>query len=230
MADVVGIQAVRSALRDDAGRARCLYLQQGRRDARINELIVLAKQAGVRYQSMDANWFRRRQAGAAHQGAILDCQEIELADEAELAFRWPNFPQAPLILVLDGVTDPRNLGACLRSANAARVDAVVLPKRHSAPINEATMKTAQGGVEGLFIVSVTNLARTLAWLRDRGVWVIGTADTAEHSWHEIDATVPLALVLGGEEKGLRRLTREHCDQLVKIPMAGSVSSLNSTLR
>ena len=128
--------------------------------------------------------------------------------------------------MLDGITDPRNLGAILRSANAASVDAVILPKRRTAPLNEAALKTAQGGVEGLCIVHVTNLARTLRWLKERGVWVVGAADTADVDWHHVDADVPLAVVLGSEDKGLRRLTRELCDQLVRIPMGGSVSSLN----
>jgi 23S rRNA (guanosine2251-2'-O)-methyltransferase len=226
VADVVGIQAARAVLRDDAGRARCLYLQRGRRDARFSELIALAKETAVRFQTMDATWFKRRQQDAAHQGVILDCQELEIADEGSLRERWPELPDVPLVLILDGITDPRNLGACLRSANGAHVDVVILPKRRSAPLNEAALKTAQGGAENLFIVNVTNFARTLEWLKAQGLWIIGADDTANMAWHEMDARVPVAVVVGSEGKGLRRLTKEHCDQLVAIPMLGSVSSLN----
>jgi 23S rRNA (guanosine2251-2'-O)-methyltransferase len=203
-----------------------LYVQRGRRDARINELIGLARQAGVRYQAMDASWFARRQPDVAHQGVILDCQELALADERALRAHWASLPDAPLVLVLDGITDPRNLGACLRSANGAGVDVVIMPKRNAAPLNAAAMKTAQGGSEGLFIAAVTNLARTLDWLQAQGVWIVGAADEADAAWHTIDAAGPLALVVGSEDRGLRRLTREHCDQLVQIPMLGTVNSLN----
>jgi 23S rRNA (guanosine2251-2'-O)-methyltransferase len=175
---------------------------------------------------MDPVWFKRRHKDTAHQGVVLDCQELDVADEDALREMWPTLPATPLVLVLDGITDPRNLGACLRSANGANVDVVILPKRNSAPLNEVALKTAQGGAEGQFIVNVTNLARTLRWLQEQGVWIVGAADSADVSWHEIDASVPLALVMGSEDKGLRRLTAEHCDQLVKIPMLGSVSSLN----
>jgi 23S rRNA (guanosine2251-2'-O)-methyltransferase len=118
------------------------------------------------------------------------------------------------------------LGACLRTANAAGVDAVILPKRNSAPLSAVALKTAQGGAEDLFIVQVTNLARCLTWLRDQGVWLLGADGEGEHVWHAMDTKVPLGLVMGSEGKGLRRLTRSLCDQLVSIPMLGRVESLN----
>ena len=127
---------------------------------------------------------------------------------------------------MDGLTDPRNLGACLRSANAAGVDAVVLPKRNSAPLNDVALKTAQGGAEQLFIAEVSNLARAIKALKNQGVWVFGADGDAEQSHTSADFTAPCALVMGNEGKGLRRLTKELCDHLVAIPMRGTVASLN----
>ena len=157
---------------------------------------------------------------------MLECHARELADEQALKTAWPNFGERPLVLVLDGVTDPRNLGACLRAANAAGVDAVILPKRNSAPLSAVALKTAQGGAEDLFIVQVTNLARCLTWLREQGVWLLGADGDGDQVWHAMDSSVPLGLVMGSEGKGLRRLTRSLCDQLVSIPMLGAVESLN----
>ncbi len=226
MSDVVGIQAVRAVLRETPELARGLYLQVGRRDARVNELIDMAKRAGVRHQSMESTWFRRRAPDTAHQGVLLECQERALAKEADLFARWDSFGAQPLILVLDGITDPRNFGACLRSASGAGVDAVIVPKRNSAPLSPVALKTAQGGAEDLFIVEVTNLARTLKALAQRGVWIVGTDGEATASYVDMDANGALALVMGSEGKGMRRLTKTLCDQLVYIPMSGSVSSLN----
>jgi len=228
MSDTYGVQAVRAVLREARERARVLYTLRGRRDARMNEIIALAKDAGIRHQSMEAAWFRRRVGEGRHQGVLIECHEIELAGEAEL---WAQLdartqPTPLLILVLDGVTDPRNFGACLRSANGAGVDAVIVPKRKTAPLSPVALKTAQGGAEDLFIVEVVNLARTLRGLAERGVWIVGAAGESELAYHEYDARGATALVMGGEGEGLRRLTREHCDTLVHIPMAGSVDSLN----
>ena len=226
MDEVIGIQATRALLRENAQLARCLYIQRGRRDARMNELIGMAKEAGVRFQVVDDAWFRRRAADHKHQGVLVECHAREIADEPALKKAWPKLGERPLILVLDGITDPRNLGACLRTANAAGVDAVILPKRNSAPLSAVALKTAQGGAEDLFIVQVTNLARCLTWLREQGVWLLGADGDGEQTWHAMDSSVPLAVVMGSEGKGLRRLTRSLCDRLVSIPMRGAVESLN----
>ena len=226
MSDVIGIQAVRAVLRESPQRARNLFVMRGRRDARVNELITLARAAGVRHQSVDGQWFRRRAADQAHQGVLLECHELALAAEQTLFDHWDSFGPAPFLLVLDGVTDPGNFGACLRSANAAGVDAVIVPKRNSAPLSPVALKTAQGGAEDLLIVEVTNLARFLDTLAERRVWIVGADGEAPTAYTEVDASGPLALVMGSEGKGLRRLTKVHCDQLVHIPMQGSVSSLN----
>ena len=226
MSDVFGIQAARSVLRQDPERARRLYVQRGRRDARMSELIALARDAGIRHQAMDAQWFRRRVGDAAHQGVVLECHEVALAGMDDLLERWQNLGPEPLVLILDGITDPRNFGACLRSASGAGVDAVIVPKRKSAPLSAVALKTAQGGVEDLLIVEVTNLVRAMQTLRELRVWIVGTDGEATMNYTDMRCDGPLAIVMGSEEKGLRRLTREHCDQLVQIPMRGSVASLN----
>ena len=226
MDEVIGKQAVRAALGAAPAKARCLYFAKGRRDARIQELLELARAAGVRYQAVDDAWFKRRTPNLNHQGVLLECHSRAVADEQALKDQWPALGETPLLLVLDGITDPRNLGACLRTANAVGVDAVILPKRNSAPLSPVAMKTAQGGAEGLFIVQVTNLARCLSWLRDQGVWILGADAEGEALWQSVDARPATALVMGSEGDGLRRLTRTLCDQLVSIPMVGSVESLN----
>ncbi len=226
MDEIIGIQAVRAALRDTPALGRTLYLMKGRRDARYNELIGMAREAGVRYQTVEDAWFKRRALEGAHQGVLLECHIRTLADEQELQSRWPELGAAPLVLVLDGVTDPRNFGACLRTANAAGVDVVIVPKRNSAPLSAVALKTAQGGAEDLFIVQVTNLARTLSWLRDQGVWLFGADAEGDEVWQSLDSSTATALVMGSEGSGLRRLTRSLCDKLVSIPMLGKVESLN----
>jgi len=201
-------------------------LMKGRRDARFNELIGMARESGVRYQVMDEAWFKRRDIEGAHQGVLLECHTRQLADEKTLQQRWAELGPTPLILVLDSITDPRNLGACLRTANAAAVDVVIVPKRNSAPLSAVAMKTAQGGAEDLFIVQVTNLARTLTWLKEQGVWLFGADADGDEVWQSLDSATATALVMGSEGRGLRRLTRSLCDKLVSIPMLGKVESLN----
>ena len=175
MSDVVGILAVRTVLRSSPELARCLYVQKGRRDARVNELIGMAREQGIRFQTVEAAWFKRRVTdGEAHQGVLLEQRPMSLPTEEDLLSASENWPKPRTILVLDGVTDPRNIGACLRTANGAGVQALVLPKRKSGSLNAAALKTAQGGQEGVMVVEVTNLARFLKHTRDAGFWLIGT--------------------------------------------------------
>ena len=225
MSQVVGIHPVTALLAEAPERVRVIYVQRGRRDARMSELVSAARSHGVRVEFADRQWMDGRVDGR-HQGVIADCHDLALADEKELETRWAEFERPLLILVLDGITDPRNLGACLRSANAAGVDAVLLPRRRSAPLNEAALKAAAGGAEGLLIVEVANLARRLEWLQDRGVWVIGADGEGEAAWTAADFRVDCAIVMGSEGEGMRALTRKLCDQVVRIPMQGTVSSLN----
>ena len=221
---VFGVHAVASLLADDASRVRALWVQSGLRSERLGTLIDQAKRAGIRVESHPREQLSARAEGA-HQGVLAFCHAMALADEHELERRWPDFVR-PLLLVLDGVLDPRNLGACLRSAEAAGVDAVLLPKRRSAPVSAVARKVASGAAEQLFIVEVSNLARRLEWLKKQGVWLVGASGDAAVGYASVDFTVPTALLLGGEEQGLRKLTREACDYLVSIPMHGKVSSLN----
>lgn len=221
---VFGVHAVASLLAEDSTRVRGLWVQSGLRSERIGALIEQAKRAGIRVESHPRVELNARAEGA-HQGVLAFCHAMALADEQELERRWPDFTQ-PLLLVLDGVLDPRNLGACLRSAEAAGVDAVLLPKRRSAPLSAVARKVASGAAEQLFIVEVSNLARRLQWLKKQGAWLVGAMGDASVAYSSVDLRVPTVLLLGGEEQGLRKLTRQACDYLVSIPMRGKVSSLN----
>ncbi len=225
MSQVYGVHAVAALLERDPERVRVLHVQRGRRDRRMAELVAAARERGIRVELAERAWLDRRAQGR-HQGVLADCQALAPADEKTLERLWPDLPEPRLVLVLDGVTDPRNLGACLRSANAAGVQAVLLPRRRSAPLNEAALKTAAGGAEGLLLVEVANLARRLEWLKERGVWVIGADGDAETPWSEADFGASCAIVLGSEGEGMRALTRKLCDQTVRIPMSGTVASLN----
>jgi 23S rRNA (guanosine2251-2'-O)-methyltransferase len=225
MSQVYGLHAVAALLAEDPGRVRVIHVQRGRRDDRIGAIVDAARASGIRVEPAERPWLDRRCDGA-HQGVVADCHDIRLADEAELEERWDSLAEPRLILVLDGLTDPRNLGACLRSANAAGVQAVLLPRRRSAPLNEVALKTAAGGAEGLLLVEVANLARRLDWLQTQGVWIIGADGSADLDWHRADLAGNCAIVVGSEGEGMRALTRKHCDQLVRIPMLGRVSSLN----
>mgnify|MGYP001470136648 FL=1 len=226
MEKVVGIHAVRSALRDSAMSPRCLYVLQGRRDARISELIGLSRDRRIRYQVVPRDWFEKKNLEFNHQGVLLEMQSIKLMNDRDFKYCCEQGDMPRLILIVDGMTDPRNLGACLRSANAAGVDAVLLPKRRIAPLSSTVMRVAQGGCEELSLVEIGNIARTLTWLRERGVWIIG-ADVAGGSiWESNLDNRSVALVVGDEGKGLRRLTKERCDEMVAIPMFGTVESLN----
>lgn len=222
---VCGIHAVTAALRDSPARVRVVYCQTGRLDARIRAVLEDARAAGVRVERVERRQLDRL-AGPGHQGIAAHCHELAMADERAFAEHLVGLPEPWLMLALDGVTDPRNLGACLRSAEAAGVQAVLLPRRRSAPLNAAALRAAAGAAEALYLVEVSNLARRLEWLRDRGVWVIGADGGAETPWTEADLRGNCLVVLGSEDRGLRQLTARCCDQLVGIPMAGAVSSLN----
>ena len=225
MSEIYGLHAVTAALEQAPERIRVLYVQKGRGDRRKEALADQARSLGVRVEFVDRSWLDRKAEGA-HQGVLAQRLALEMADEKAFEAAWPELPGPRLVLALDGVQDPRNLGACLRSAGAAGVQAVLLPKRNSAPVNAAALKTAAGVAENLFLVSVTNLARRLDWLKSQGAWVTGAAGEAEAAYYEADLTGDTVMVMGGEEKGLKRLTREKCDQLVRIPMAEGVESLN----
>lgn len=222
---IYGLHAVEALLRHHPKRVKQVWLAEGRGDPRVQVLIELAAQARVSVgqcerREMDA-WVE-----GVHQGVVADVSPSQVWGEAMLEELLDRAEGPPLLLVLDGVTDPHNLGACLRTADAAGALAVIVPKDKSATLNATVRKVACGAAEVIPLVAVTNLARTLEKLQQRGLWVVGTAGEAEQSLYDQDLTGPIVLVMGAEGRGMRRLTREHCDYLVRLPMAGSVSSLN----
>jgi 23S rRNA (guanosine2251-2'-O)-methyltransferase len=223
---VFGLHAVRSLLERNPARISLLLALETRRDARMDEILALADKANVPVRRVARQELDERVPGVAHQGVLAETGGAPGLGEHDLPAFIESLDRPPFLLILDSVQDPHNLGACLRSADAAGVDAVIIPKDKSAPLNATVRKVACGAAETIPVVRVTNLARTLRALRDAGVWIYGAAGEAETSLYDTDLSGPLALVLGGEGKGLRRLTREHCDGLLSIPLAGSISSLN----
>ncbi len=213
---IYGVHAVEALLRHHPKRVKQIWLAEGRSDPRVQTLLQLAGENRVPVGRVEG----------VHQGVVADVSPSQVWGEAMLDELLDRTEGAPLILVLDGVTDPHNLGACLRTADAAGALAVVVPKDKSATLTPAVRKVACGAAEVIPLVAVTNLARTLEKLQQRGLWVVGTAGEAEQELYQQDLTGPTILIMGAEGKGMRRLTREHCDYLVKLPMAGSVSSLN----
>jgi 23S rRNA (guanosine2251-2'-O)-methyltransferase len=222
---IYGVHAVEALLRHHPKRVKQVWLAEGRNDPRVQVLLGLAAEARVSVgqcerREMDA-WVE-----GVHQGVVADVSPSQVWGEAMLEELLDRAEGPPLLLVLDGVTDPHNLGACLRTADAAGALAVIVPKDKSATLNATVRKVACGAAEVIPLVAVTNLARSLEKLQQRGLWVVGTAGEAEMEIYDHDLTGPTVLIMGAEGKGMRRLTREHCDYLVKLPMAGSVSSLN----
>lgn len=223
---VFGIHAVRTLLRQRPERALLLLLQKGREDARASELMHIAQSAGVRTEWRDAHELERIVGSAHHQGACLQMRPSSPLGEGALDDLLDRASEPPLLLVLDGVQDPHNLGACLRTADGAGVLAVIVPRDRAAGLSPTVRKVASGAAETVPLIQVTNLARTLRWLKEREIWIAGTDDEATQSLYQSKLTGPLAIVLGAEGSGLRRLTRETCDALVSIPMRGVVESLN----
>ena len=222
---IYGVHAVEALLRHHPKRVKQVWLSEGRSEPRLQPLLELASQNRVSVGQAE-----RRELDAwvegVHQGVVADVSPSQVWGEAMLEELLDRTEGAPLLLVLDGVTDPHNLGACLRTADAAGATAVIIPKDKSATLTPVVRKVACGAAEVMPLVAVTNLARTLEKLQQRGLWVVGTAGEADKEIYQQDLTGPLIMIMGAEGKGMRRLTREHCDHLVKLPMGGSVSSLN----
>ncbi|MGV6825471.1 MAG: 23S rRNA (guanosine(2251)-2'-O)-methyltransferase RlmB [bacterium] len=223
---IAGIHAVEAALQRP-GQVLELWTDRKRQDRRLEKLLQLAGEQGIRPVSKTRQELDEQQSNLNHQGVIAWVRIPETYNEEFLHARIGNADTPPFLLILDGVQDPHNLGACLRTADAAGVDLVIVPKDKSVGLTATVCKVASGAAETVPLVQVTNLARTLRWLRDEaGVWIVGTAGESDTELFQADLKGPLALVMGSEGKGMRRLTREHCDVLVKLPMAGSVESLN----
>lgn len=230
-----GFHAVGVRLRTAPQSVLEVHVDTSRRDARMRQFVERATEAGVRMVESDGLRLSRLCGNHGHQGVAARVQEIaqvrsldELLENLEASQEAlpVDARTAPLLLVLDGVTDPHNLGACLRVADGAGAHAVIAPKDHAAGINATVAKVASGAAETVPYFMVTNLARTLNELKERGIWVVGTSDTASGTVYQSDLTRPLALVLGAEGAGMRQLTAKTCDELVQIPMRGAVESLN----
>ena len=224
---VVGIHAVRTALKHGAQRIDRLWFDSARRDRRLRQLLDEARAAGLRAEASDKAALDRMTGGANHQGVVAQGEMPASLGEAALDEILTALEHPPLLLVLDGVTDPHNLGACLRSADGAGVDAVIAPRDRAGGLTPVVCKVASGAAETVPFVQVTNLARTLRHLQNaHRVFVVGAAGEADIGLFDADLTGALALVMGAEGEGMRRLTRQTCDQLVCLPMAGQVESLN----
>jgi 23S rRNA (guanosine2251-2'-O)-methyltransferase len=219
-----GFHAVTAKLRHDPEGVREIYLAAGRQDGRARDLMQLAESRGVRVVAVDAARLDGMAQGGRHQGVVAKVaaqQKFLTVDDVLDELKEP-----PLLLVLDGVTDPHNLGACLRVADAAGAHAVIAPKDRACGLNATAVKVASGAADTVPYIVVTNLARTLREIKERGIWTLGAAGEATKNLYAIEQKGPLAWVLGAEGEGLRRLTRDTCDELAKIPMYGSVESLN----
>lgn len=223
---VYGIHAVTTLLQRSPEQVVELWVMAGRLDSRMQRIVDLAQEQQLDIRSADKGLLNQKADEGNHQGVIAWRKPVQNKTEKHLLEILDNLSGSALILILDGVTDPHNLGACLRTADAAGAQLVIAPKDKSAPLNATAAKVACGAAEAVPYIQVTNLARTMKDLQERGIWIIGTAGEAERSIYQQDLTGAIALVMGAEGSGMRRLTREHCDYLVNIPMAGEVSSVN----
>ena len=220
---IYGIHAIESVLRSRPEQVLQLWVQAGRKDKRIQAVLALAAKQGISLESVSREVLQKKCADGKHQGvvALIRAGRASQPGLNEILAR-----QDLLLLVLDGVQDPHNLGACLRSADASGADAVIVSKNRSPGLTPVVRKVASGAVETTPLIQVSNLARMLQSLKEQGVWIIGTAGDAATSLYDSAANRRMAVVMGSEGKGMRRLTREHCDELIHIPMLGRVESLN----
>lgn len=221
---IFGFHAVTSRIRHEASSVEEIYVDSDRSDRRMQDLIHAAKEAGIRIIQADDQRLSNIVGTRRHQGVVAKAGALSLArnlDELLDAIEGP-----PLLLILDGVTDPHNLGACLRVADGVGAHAVIAPKDRAVGLNATAAKVASGAAETVPYITVTNLARTLRELKERDIWLIGTSDDVEKTIYDVDFKGGVAIVMGSEGEGMRRLTRETCDVLVQIPMLGSVESLN----
>ncbi len=223
---VAGLHAVRTALSHGEEDVHELWYDSKRRDRRLREILDQARRARLILHPVDREELDHLTGGAKHQGVAARVSAPAALDENALNTLLDDLQGPPLLLVLDGVQDPHNLGACLRTADAAGVHALIAPRDHAVGLTPVVCKVASGAAGRVPYVQVTNLARTLKQLQDRGIWLIGTAGEAKQNLYSADLSGHLALVMGGEGKGMRRLTRERCDLLVHLPMRGVVESLN----
>ncbi|MEP7184902.1 MAG: 23S rRNA (guanosine(2251)-2'-O)-methyltransferase RlmB [Rhodanobacter sp.] len=223
---IVGINPVEGALSNDAERVSELLVENGQRNARVLELAERAKKLNIPVQHRPREELDRVAGAARHQGVVVRYEAAPPAHENDLAALLERDGSDTLVLVLDGVTDPHNLGACLRSAAATKVTAVIVPKDRAVGLTPVVRRSSAGGADRVPLIAVTNLARTLREMKDAGVWITGLAGDTDTSIYGVDFRGPVAIVLGGEGEGIRRLTRDLCDFVAKIPMPGNMESLN----
>jgi len=224
---IAGIHAVRSALGHGAGQVHEILVDAGRKDRRLAPLLAQARELGVPIQRVERSQLDRLAPGINHQGILARAETPAAGSESDLDALLTALDVPPLLLVLDGVTDPHNLGACLRTADAAGVHAVITPRDKSVGLTPSVCKVASGAAGSVPFIQVTNLARTLRHLQEHHrIFLVGTAGEAQQTLYQADLTGPLGVVMGAEGRGMRRLTREHCDLLVSLPMLGCVESLN----
>ncbi|HKK04338.1 MAG TPA: 23S rRNA (guanosine(2251)-2'-O)-methyltransferase RlmB [Gammaproteobacteria bacterium] len=223
---IYGLHAVLAALQQHPEAVAEVWIDRARRDPRAQKIRQAAAAAGVALHEVSARVLAERAGDVRHQGVAARGRAPRVRDEADLEALLGAVEGPPLLLVLDGVTDPHNLGACLRSADGAGTHAVIAPRDRACGLTPVARKVASGAAESVPFIQVTNLARTLRWLKEQGIWLIGADGTAEGELFDVDLSGPIALVLGAEGAGLRRLTREHCDILARLPMRGRVDSLN----
>jgi 23S rRNA (guanosine2251-2'-O)-methyltransferase len=224
MKTLIGFHAITGRLRQKPDTISEIYIDSERNDGRARDLRAMATKSGVRVIPVDAKRLDGMAGGARHQGVVAQAQPIDMPQFIEDVLEALTEP--PLLLVLDGVQDPHNLGACLRVADGAGAHAVIAPKDRSVGLTTAAIKVASGAAETVPYIVVTNLARTMRDLKDRNIWLVGTDDSAPRTLYQEKLEGPLGIVMGAEGEGLRRLTRESCDLLVSIPMLGTVESLN----
>lgn len=223
---IFGFHAVTAILEKAPERILQLFSQEGRDDQRLQLLIQRAKNQHIPLQILSKMQLEKKAEGGRHQGIIIEVKSLPVKDETYLFSLIENLAKPAFLLLLDEVQDPHNLGACLRSANAAGVDAVIITQNRSVGMTPAVRKIASGAAETTPLITVTNLASTLRKLKEAGIWVYGLDGTAKQSIYASDFTGPVGLVLGAEGEGLRRLTRDLCDGLLAIPLQGTVASLN----
>lgn len=224
-----GIHAVQALLDTSPERVLEIWILQGRDDERLVPLVNAAQNVGLKIQRAARKVLDEKAESTQHQGVVVRVKPAKVLTENDLDVKVDELAalnKTPFFLILDGVTDPHNLGACLRNADAAGVHGVIVPKDNSVGLTPVVSKVACGAAETVPLYQVTNLARTMRHIQDKGIWIVGTAGEATSNVYQTELTGPLAIAMGAEGKGLRRLTRESCDGLISIPMAGSVSSLN----
>lgn len=223
---IYGLHSAQAALEYSADNILQVWVDGQRQDKRLVELFKQLADLGLKTEKTDRKKLDRLAGGPNHQGIVIEIEMPSARSEDQLKSDIKEMTAPPLFLVLDNVQDPHNLGACLRTADATGVNGVIITKDNATGITPTVCKVASGAAETVPVYQITNLARTLRWFKDQGLWIVGAAGEAQQTIYQTDLTLPMALVIGGEGKGLRRLTREECDMLVKLPMLGKIESLN----